>query len=251
MNENMQEKEPTVELRIQDLLMSYLRQWKLIVLCVIITCTLAWGYTYFCMTPMYRASATIYINNSSSEEQEGLSSADLTASIHLVKGYMILAKSESVLELAAAELNGDYTTAQLRGAISTSQINDTVILSLNVSHPNPEEAARIANVMAEVLPKQGPKVFVGSSASVVDTARIPSGYYSPDYSSNIVTGGVAGLLLAVVYITIMFLKDTRIKDENDLTDMFNLPILGRIPNFDDAVTGNRYTESDSEEGGEV
>ena len=59
------------------------------------------------------------------------------------------------------------------------------------------------------------------------------------------------MLLALVYVTIMFLKDTRIKDENDLTDMFNMPILGRIPDFNDSVTGTRYAETESEGGEEA
>ena len=258
MNEMKNEKERSVDLRVQDLLMAYLRQWRLIVLCVVIACTIAWGYTFFCITPMYRASATVYVNNSLEEDKNGLTSSDLSASVHLVKGYMILAKSDIVLTEVAKQLDDpntedqEYTLAQLKGAVSTSQIDDTIIFAVRVSHKDPYKAQIIANKVADVVVEMAPVVIGGTSASKIDEAQIPSDPYSPDYSSNIVTGAAIGAFVAVAYITVMFLKDTRIKDENDLTDLFDLPILGRIPNFDDHITGARYVDPDIdvEKGGE-
>lgn len=250
MNEKINEKEANVELRLQDLLVVCMRRWKLLALCVLITSTIAWGITFFCMTPMYRASATINVNNTSSSDKIGVSSSDLNASIYLVKSYMVLAESNTILEQVAANLGDGYTVSKLTGAISTSQIENTILFTLHISHEDPYEAARIANEMAKVLAEKGPGIIIGSNAQVIDTARVPTGPYSPSYVTNIMVGAVAGLLLAVTYVAIMYLKDTRIKDENDLTDMFDLPILGRIPNFNDSVTGTRYAETDSEGGEE-
>ena len=53
-------------------------------------------------------------------------------------------------------------------------------------------------------------------------------------------GGALGIFMAVVMITIHYLSDTRIKDENDLTTLYPLPVLGRIPNFDIASSENSY-----------
>ena len=63
MNENMNEKEPSVELRLQDLLLAYLHKWKAIVVCMLVCGILAWGFTYFCVTPMYRTGIKIYVSN--------------------------------------------------------------------------------------------------------------------------------------------------------------------------------------------
>ncbi|MBE6958437.1 MAG: hypothetical protein E7447_04725 [Ruminococcaceae bacterium] len=252
MNEKINEKEAGLELRVQDLLMAYLRQWKLIVICVLVGATIAWGVTFFCMTPMYQASATIFINNTNTvNDKDTVTSGDLSAAIYLVKNYTIVAKSDLVLDEVANNLGGNYTAAGLSSAITTSQIENTIVLTLHVSHKDPYEAQRITNELAKVLIDKGPDVIKGSDAQIVDTARVPAAPYSPDYPMNIITGAAAGMLLAIVYATIQFMKDTRIKDENDLTDMFNLPILGRIPDFNDSVTGTRYAETDSEGGEEV
>ena len=248
MNEKINEKEAVVELRLQDLLMVCMRRWKLIVICILITSTIAWGVTFFCMTPMYKASVTIYVNNTSSGDKVGVTSSDLNASIYLVKNYMVMAQSDTVLEQVVEELGEGYTVNKINSAISTSQIENTMIFTLHISHEDPHEAARIANALAKALTERGTKVLAGSYAQIIDTARVPTSPYSPSYTSNILIGAAGGLLIAVIYAVVTFLKDTRIKDENDLTDMFDLPILGRIPNFNDSVTGTRYAESDSEGG---
>ena len=98
-----------------------------------------------------------------------------------------------------------------------------------------------------MIPLEGPKIIEGTSARIINTAKTPTSPYTPNYAQNIIMGAGIGLLLAVVYVTVLFLKDTRIKDENDLTVMFNLPILGRIPNLDSKLVGNGYRETTDKE----
>jgi capsular polysaccharide biosynthesis protein len=121
---------------------------------------------------------------------------------------------------------------------------------LYVTLPDPGEAARVANAFAEVLPKETPNIIHGTSVKVVDTAKVPTSRYAPNYAANTVLGALGGFLAAIVYVTIMFLKDTRIKDENDLTSLYTLPVLGRIPNFDIGTSQNSYGYSNSGSGEE-
>lgn len=248
MNEIINEKEPGVELNFQELLVAYLRRWKLIAVCVILAASITLGLTLFFVTPTYRASIKVYVNNRTVvDDKEVTSSGDLSASIYLVEGYMVVAKSDTIMEKVAEKLNGDYTVNQLKSAVSTKKVENTVMFYLYVTLPDPKEAARVANVVAEVLPQEIPSIIDGTSAKVVDRAKVPSGRYEPNYSGNTALGAAGGFLAAIVYVTIMFLKDTRIKDENDLTDMFELPILGRIPDFDGEFSSTKYSYTSDKE----
>ena len=242
MDKPINEKESGVELKLQELLTFYLRKWKAIVACVLLGVVIALSYTFFFVTPTYRTSITIYVSNTT-EDKVSLNSSDLSASIHLVKPYMILATNDTVLSQAATRLNEEYSVAQLRRAISTEQMDNTIIFSLSVTHKNPKEAARIANVMAEVLPEVGPTVIEASSAKTIATAKVPTSPFSPNYSKNALMGGLIAFALVLVYFSIMFLRDTHIKDENDLTDMFRLPILGSIPDMDMEISASGYGRS--------
>ena len=239
MNEMINEKDTATEFNIQELFEICLRRWKLIVVCVLIGAIAAFGFSLFCMTPMYRAGIKVYVNNRTvTEDKEVTSSGDLSASIYLVKGYQLVAESDSVLQVVREMLDEDYSVAYLKNVITTQEEKDTGMFYLYVTMANPKEAARIANAMAEAIPAEIPQIIHGTSAKVVDNAKIPTGRYSPSYSRNAVLGAAAGMLAAVSYVTIVYLRDTRIKDENDLTDMFDIPILGRIPQFENDSAGH-------------
>lgn len=248
MNENVNEKESGLELKMQELLAAYLRKWKLLVLCMVIAGIIAMLVSVFAVTPLYLAEATLYVNNNRvTENEDYLTSTDMSASLQLVKGYLILSTSDAVLDRAVEKLDGQYSAAQLRRSIAVEQLDDTVIFALRVIHEDPKEAANIANALAALIPEVGPTVIKGSSAAVIDTAKVPTGIYSPSYSTNVLLGALGGLLAAMIYVTIVYLKDTRIKDENDLVDTFQLPILGRIPDFDGEFSGSAYKYEEEKE----
>lgn len=246
MHETTNERMSGMDIDLQGLLLAYLRKWWIILICLVLGAAIAFGITYQFVTPMYQARISIYVNNNKSiEDKDYLSSADLSASQRLVNTYVSIAKSERVLEKIAENLNGEYTAQWLNSAISAKQLNDTEIFCIYVLHEDPVEAARIANTAADVAPGEIASIIEGTSAQVVDRAKIPASRYSPSYKRMALLGGALGVFLAVVFLTIHYLSDTRIKDENDLTTLYPLPVLGRIPNFDITSSENSYGYSNT------
>ena len=233
MQEKTNGKMSEIRIDLQELLLAYLKKWWAILICLIIGAAAAFGFTYQFVTPMYQASISIYVNNNKSiHKKEKLSSADLAAAQQLVNTYMTIAKSNRVLNQIAAKLNGEYSSSQLSQMIRTAQLDDTETFCIYVLHENPEEAARIANTVAEVAPGVISDLIEGTSARVIDTARVPQSRYSPDYGKMTLLGGVLGVFAAVGVLTIHILFDTHIHDENDLQSFYPLSVLGRIPEFE-------------------
>ena len=247
MQEKMNERTRGIDIDLQGLLRDYLHKWWIILICLFLGASIAFGITYNFVTPMYQARISIYVNNNkSNEDKEFISSADLSASQRLVNTYVSIAKSERVLEKISERLNGEYSVGWLNSAIRASQLNDTEIFCIYVLHEDPKEAARIANAAAEVAPVEIAKIIEGTSAQVVDTARVPTSRYSPNYRRMALLGGALGVFLAIVFVAIHYLADTRIKDENDLTTLYALPVLGRIPNFEISSSEKSYGHSNTE-----
>ena len=243
--EGIEEKESAIAIDFRDLLMSYVRKWWMIVLCALLVATITFSYTFFFVAPTYRASISVYVNNGSTAEGGHMSSSDLNASIHLVKSYMSIVRSHTVMEKVSERLDQKYSPNALLSMVTTSQITGTELFNVFVVHENPEEAATIADTIADVAPSVIEAIITGSKAKIVDYAQTPRSQYTPNYTSNTLLGGAIGALVAIVALTVAFLRDNRIKDENDLTDMFDIPILGRIPDFEYAVTGHHYSYGSS------
>ena len=229
-----------LQIDLLELLLAFLHRWWLFAILGIIVAGGVFLYTYIAVTPMYRASVSLFVNNRQARDDTGyVSSADITTSRNLVPTYITIAKSDTVLEDVANRLEGRYSVAKLKSMISISQVSNTEVFSISAVSPDPVEAARVANAMAEVAPGAIASIIEGSSAKVVDYAKVPSSRYTPSYTKNTLIGLLIGLVIAGLIVTIQTLTDVRIKDEEDINKVCSYPIIGQIPNFDLLGSGKK------------
>ena len=85
-----------------------------IVLVTLITAAMAFAGTKLFITPLYTASAMMYVNNSSiSVGSTQVNLSDLTAAQSLVETYMVILKTRGTLEEVIKEANLPYDYEQL------------------------------------------------------------------------------------------------------------------------------------------
>ena len=220
------------EIDLLKLFGAFLRRWWLIVICGIVVAAGAWLFSAKFITPMYRAGVTVYVNNSSSGERiESISSGQMTASQQLVRTYVNIISSDKVLEAVIETAHLDCTAEQLRRMMTTEQVTNTEVFKVYITHPEPDRAAFIANAIADVAPGAIEDIVEGSSTKIIDYAKVPKARFSPNIRKNTLVGGVVGVALALAFLTITFLLDVRIKEEEDLTAITTYPLLGSIPDF--------------------
>lgn len=218
----------------------YLKHWVSIVVSGVAVALVALVITVFALTPMYRSSVTVYVNNSKNTQIDALTGSNLSAAIHLVKTYVNIIESKPVLEEVAQVGQLDYTVEQLRGIISAVQVEDTEMFVVSAVHPDPEMAAHIVNTVAEVAPNRISEIVEGSSAKIVEYADPAKSPFTPSIKKNVVLGGLLGCLLMVIICTLQYLFDMRLQDENDIAMYFNAPVLGVIPDFNQTAKKHRH-----------
>ena len=59
----------------------------------------------------------------------------------------------------------------------------------------------------------------------------PTAPSSPNVLMNSAVGGVVGLVIAVIIVLLRSLLDNTVKSEEELKDRFDVPVLGKIPDF--------------------
>ena len=231
--------EKAVEIDLKELFGACLRRIWLIIISTVVAAAVVYIYTALFVTPMYRTEATFYVNNSIiAGDSQKISSSDLATAQRLVLTCTNIIKSDTVLEKVAEHTELDLTAAQLRSMIGASDIDETEMFRVQVQHKDPVQAAKIANAIADVAPQEIANIIVGSTTKVVDRAKIPTSPCSPNKTTNTVLGAMAGLVLSVAVVVVTALLDVRIKSEDDLTDICDIPVLGVIPEFaDDSKSG--------------
>lgn len=221
----------TMEIDLRQVFAELLRKAWLIVLCAVLVGGLTLGYTLMFVTPQYRASVTLYVNNTAGRDNPYISASDLATAQRLVTTYMNILKSNTVLRRVADENQLDLTPSQIRGMMTAEALDETEVFEVRITNEDPVLAAKIANAIAIVAPEEIANIIEGSSAKVVDYAGVPANRASPSYRSNTILGVLVGGVLAVILIILGMMLDVRIRNEGELAKICDVPVLGSIPDF--------------------
>lgn len=229
----MEKKDEVVEIDLAKLFRFYLKNWVAILAGILLCALLALGYTKFFVTPLYRAQVTVYVNNTrGGQSADSISGSNLSTAQQLVNTYVNIIKSDTVLNQVIKAGRLDCDAASLRSIMSAQQVENTEMFVVSVAHPDPEIAAHIVNTIVQVAPAKIAEFVEGSSTKIIDYASVPQHPFTPSYPKNVVLGGLLGAVAVVLFLTMRYMFDMRIKTEDDIEQYFKAPILGVIPSFD-------------------
>lgn len=205
-----------------------------IVLAVVLFATAALGYTAFFVTPLYKATALMYVNSSSisvGSTKVSISQGELSAAQSLVKTYIVILNTRSTLEEVIAQSGVPYTYEELSKMVSAESVNSTEVFGITVTSPDPTEAELLANTIAQILPERIASVVEGSSARIVDYAVAPAEKASPSLRKNTLIGALLGAVLSCGIIIVAELLDDKLQDADELAREYNIPVLTVVPDL--------------------
>ncbi len=235
----MNTKQEEYEIDLLKLIRVLFSKSLVIILTALLVGSLVFVATYFFITPTYKATASIYVNNSSvslGATRLTISNSELNASNNLVFTYIYILQSRTTLEDVIEQAALPYTFKQLREMVKATSVPNTAAFDVTVTSTSPMEAELIANTIAKVLPERISEIVDGSNVRIIDYAIVPAGRSAPSFTKNTLIGCVIGAFLAIVIITIRFLiaeqNDVVIHSADELREMYpDISILTLIPDM--------------------
>ncbi len=190
--------------------------------------------THFCIKPKYSATTKMYVysNTDRISTDSTITSTELTASQDLVNTYIYILKSDTVLEAVIKDLDLNISTSALSSAIDAQQASKTVAFEVTVTTSDAKTAAKIANSIAKIAPKEIVRVVKAGGVEIIDYAKVPTKPSSPNLSLNITVAAFAALFISFMACFIYEFFDTTITSERDVVSEFDIPILGTVPNLE-------------------
>ena len=234
MNENTFQKNDEIEIDLGRVVRAVLDRAWMVAIVTILSVVITVAGTFFFITPQYEASAKFYVNNSSlsvGDASFSISSGDLSTSRSLVDSYIVILNTRETLDdvIDYAGINRSYS--EVKDMITAAAVNETEIFEVSVTSPDPNEAERIANAIAYILPKRIGTIIDGTSAMVVEAAVVPSSPSSPSYVKNTIVGFLLGFVMSVGLVALREIFDITIRSEEDLTQSCKHPILASVPDM--------------------
>ena len=205
---------------------------------VLVFSLLAYFGTTLFITKHYTSKASLYVDTKVSEDPNYNAAYSLnmqTYAQRLVFTYIRMLDTDQFYEAVSENLMGRYTPAELSKMISFKSDETTEIFDVFVVSDSPTESKVIGDVVCELAPKRISSLKSNAELKVCDPAQVPDGPSSPNTTKNVLIAFAAGLILSVGISFIAYFMDKKIKYDEEMTEIFGIPILATIPNFDDYI----------------
>ena len=185
----------------------------------------------------YTASGTIYVNNGAANlaDYQYTSTYDLNSAVQLTKTYLVVVKSDKVMNAVAERLSNDYpgiTTSQISSSLSMGNVGETAVVSVISRTQSAQLSADIVNAVMEYAPDEIIRVVGAGSVEILDYAKVP---VIPDAKASVhqgMVGAMSGAVIAACILALLYLMNRRISDAQELTDNYKPPVLASIQRLD-------------------
>lgn len=210
-----------------------LRKHLKLVILLPLACMLAAGVYSFVMMPnTYSATVSMYVLVQQDNANSSSLTSDLSASQMVTNDVATLLKSDRVVNETASSLGLENLKAYKTSITSSTTSR---VLSLEVTGPDAQMAANIANKMADEVSTVAHDVMNVDSVNVVDSAKVPTAPSGPKRPLYMAVGLLGGLFVAVAIVVVEDMLNTKVRDQEELEELLGVPVIGRIP----AMKGGR------------
>lgn len=230
---------------VNEIITILLKRLWLIITLALVGGLISFAYSQYVLPKKYTAKVALYVyNEKDGQTNQALNTSDFALSAKLVNTYMVILKSDTVLDLVSSKISRlgiNYKASDLRAMITSNVVEETEVFEVAVSCANPEHAKIIADAIEQVAPDEIIRVVRAGAVETVDKATLPTKPSSPNTSQNTIIGILIGLVLACGMAFVFELMNTSVKSKDELTEQYKLPVLSVIPNLhSDGTSYGRY-----------
>ncbi|WP_068397060.1 polysaccharide biosynthesis tyrosine autokinase [Kribbia dieselivorans] len=226
-------------MELQDYLRIVRKRWHIIIAAVLVMVALAAIYN-ITATREYAASTKLFVSTTGSSSDQLVQGSTFTQ--QRVKSYADVITTPKILDPVIRRLDLNTDATKLAKEISTKVPLDTVVIDVEVTDPDPKQAAQIANAVAtqfvgtvdELEGTQGATGTSGNSTThpikvtVVKEATADPNPVRPQTILNLALGFIIGLVLGLALALLRELLDTSVKTDADVRGLTEEPVIGWI-----------------------
>lgn len=199
-----------------------------IVVLLPVACALVVGlYSAIFVRNQYTATSSMYVLAQNDSSNSNSLYSDLNASQMLTNDVAKLLKSDRIVSQVGSEVGVEG----LKGySVSVTSETTSRVIALSVTGPDPQTAADIVNKMIEDVSGVAQSVMNVESVNPVDMAQAPEKPSGPNRLLYTLVAFVAGLFAAIAIVVVSDMLNTKVRGSEDLEELVDVPIIGRIPN---------------------
>ncbi len=238
----MNEKEETIDLRV---LIKVLTDHIIpIIIVTILAAGIGFSLAKFVIPKQYTSEALMYVENSASKQEDSaINVNDINAAQKLVNTCQILFTSNYVFDELSSYFDNAYSRGQLKGMVKIESVNSTEVLRISVKSKSPQESYDIAKELIVLSTSEFQRIIKNGSIETVSQPTLPTTHTYPSTTQFAVIGALIGAAVTYATFLIKEMLDTKLKPDDDIARMYDLPVFAEILDFENAGrSGYKYSK---------
>ncbi len=229
-----------------SLLKLALKHIYVLILAGVVFAAVAFSYCKFVAVPKYSATGSVLVTNgsiisnntqssaTSSTSSKNVSYTDINASLQLADTINDILNTNDIYKELSNEDSNRYTYSNLKSRSSVKRRStDSLFIDVTFVASTPEEALRLTNKFLNLTPDYV-KNYIPSANTAIATQPDRAGKTYPRTSFYTLAAGLCGVIIAYAIVYIISLTNNSIKDEDDIVNHYDIPVLGNVPDFANA-----------------
>ena len=230
MEERAQEQYEEIDLReIFSLIKSHI---IMIAIVTVICGVLGFLVTKFLITPQYESSVNMIVNTRN-DASLTVSNDNISSAKNLVSTYAIIITSNAVLDDVIDELSLNMSYRELVSKVTVTAVNDTQVMRVAVTDPDPDLAADIVRSIAKISPSEIVDAVEAGSCKVISKVSTTDSPVSPSTMRNTAIAALVGMILSIAIVFLKNFLSNYIVDDEDVQKYLGLSVLGVIPEIEE------------------
>lgn len=222
------------------------KRWWIIAIVAIVLAALAGVYSDWSYEPTYSSSVTVYVNDQTSKDTNTADDvSQVNWALRVVKNYVEILKTNDFMEQIsntyeerfpeAWELKNYTATRLATKCVKYDTTDETYLFTFTVTTHDKNVSYNLGKIFEELAPKKILEITGKDAIKIADGARVAvTPANSRNMARNTIMGFLIGAVLCFLIVLIVDVSDVRIKDEEDLVDEYQIPLIGTVPNFESA-----------------
>lgn len=223
--------EKEIEFSIKDIFKTFTHGLWIMLTVAVVFAIVTFGYSKFFIPKTYTSHVKLYVETSKKGESSYNDLSSYNLATNLVNTYIEMLQTNNFYEKVASNLDNKYTPSQIGSMVKFSNESETEVFTASIAAKSPTEAKIIADSVANVAPSVISALEDSATLKIVDNATIPAYPTSPNVTKNTLLAFALGFILALIYVFVKEALDIKIKYNQDMLEIENIPILAAVPDF--------------------
>ena len=217
------------EMSLMDILVIFLSKWWIVVSVGIIFAITGFIFTKATAVPSYESNGSLYIDTKKNQVGDNSDAMSILYAQDLMPTYIEILESRNFIADVIKSVDYKYDYKEIINMTNLYQENQTNILTIKTVSLDEKDSYIICENMVNYAKEELLRVFEEGNVKIIDLPDPIPKEVIPSASKRAIIMFMLGAIMALAVLVIYNMFDTRISSSDELTEKYNIPVLGEVP----------------------